>query len=364
MYARLRLWCALFLLFGLLLTAPVQPVYADLDETDEDPDAPLPFRSGPGTISLGHQVELALPDGYQFLGLPHAEAVMTQLGDSYNEDLLGIVIAGPKAGEVGASDEDGVLITLRYDPGGYVRDVGALDGEAILRAIRAAEPAHNAARQRAGSPPVHAEGWQHAPHYDRTKHVLTWGLLSSSPDDEGRTERTVHYNTRVLGRQGYVSISLATDASLIERHAPAASALLAAVSFRSGMGYEDFDAATDPVAAYALPGLVLAGVGLGAAKLAPQGGLAQLGKLLLSTVLAGKTWLALLVVMAAAAARKLWARRTDRLRRRPLFRRGSLRSAGSAAPRCSAHSRSQRCPSRLGPARATRETGHPARRSY
>jgi uncharacterized membrane-anchored protein len=300
--------CVLLVACSLVLLAPAHTVQADLDQTEEDADAPLPWQEGPKAISLGHEIELALPDGYQFLGLPHAETVMTQLGNLYNENLLGIVIAGQEP-----ANEDGFLITLRYDAEGYIKDDEALDGHAILESIREAETTYNQERKQAGFPAIHADGWQEPPRYDRAQHELIWALLVSSPVDDADGERTVNYSTRVLGRKGYVSINLVTDASLLAQHKPAASAILAATSFAPGMRYEDFDSTTDTVADYGLTGLVLGGVGLGVAKLAKIGLLAKFGKLLLVGLLAGKKAIALVLVMVGAGLRKLWNRRKNRV---------------------------------------------------
>jgi len=305
--------CAFLVALCLAFAAPAHIVQADLDQTDEDPDAPLPWQEGPKAIALGHQIELALPEGYQFLGLPHAETVMTQLGNLYNENLLGIVIAGQRAADHEPVEEDGFLITLRYDAEGYIKDDDALDGDAILREIQEAEASYNEERKQAGFPPIHAEGWQERPRYEKGRHQLIWGLLVSSPGYEAAGERTVNYSTRVLGRKGYVSINLVTDASLLAKHKPAATAILAATSFAPGMRYEDFDSTSDTVAEYGLTGLVLGGVGLGVAKLAKLGLLAKLSKLLLIGLVAGKKAFALVAVMIAAGLRKLWSRRKNRV---------------------------------------------------
>lgn len=297
---------------SLALTAPAPTAHADLDQTEEDPDAPLPWQDGPRVIALGHQIELALPEGYRFLGLPHAETVMTQLGNLYNENLLGIVIAGAKDQPL-EPEEEGFLITLRYDAEGFIQDDEPLDGDALLQAIRDAEAAYNDERKRAGFPPIHAEGWQEPPRYDPSRHELVWALLVSSPEDEANGFRTVNYSTRVLGRKGYVSINLVTDSTLLATHKSAASAISAATSFAPGMRYEDFDSSTDKVADYGLTGLVLGGIGLGVAKLAKLGLLAQLGKLFLTGLIAGKKVFALFLVLAGAGLRKLWNRRKDRV---------------------------------------------------
>ena len=294
------------LTYSLALLVPTHSARADLDQ-EEEADAPLPWRVGPAQISLGHHIELALPSGYQFLGLPHAESVMTQLGNLYNENLLGVVVSSEQDAE--PVDDDGFLITLRYDEEGHIPDDEKLDGAGILQTIRDAEASYNQTRKQSGFPPVHAEGWQEPPRYDRARHALIWALLVSSADDEPGSDRTVNYSTRVLGRKGYVSVSLVTDARLLAKHKPAALDILAATHFNEGARYEDFDATSDAVAEFGLTGLVLGGVGLGVAKLAKVGLLAKLGKVVLSALIAGRKAIALLLVLGVAGARRFWNRR-------------------------------------------------------
>ena len=303
--------CLILLVCSLTLAAPAHTAYADLDQEEEDADAPLPWQVGPKHVTLGHHIELALPSGYQFLGLPHAETVMTQLGNLYNDSLLGIVISSEPTAE--PIDDDGFMITLRYDAEGYVRDDEVLDGKAILDAFHEAESTYNDERKKAGFPAIHAEGWQEPPRYDKTRHELSWGLLISSPEDEAGSDRTVNFNTRVLGRKGYVSINLVTDARLLPKYKPAAAAILEATSFTQGMRYEDFDSTTDAVAEYGLTGLVLGGIGLGVAKLAKIGLLAKFGKVLLAGLIAGKKAIAMFFIVVAAGLRKFWNRRKDRV---------------------------------------------------
>jgi uncharacterized membrane-anchored protein len=125
----------------------------------------------------------------------------------------------------------------------------------------------------------------------------------------------------VLGRKGFVSINLITDARMLDKHRSAARAILSATSFASGMRYEDFQSATDTVADYGLTGLVLGGVGLGVAKLAKVGLLAKLGQLLIAALIAGKKASVLFFAALAAGLRKLWSRR-----------KRAITSASSSAP--------------------------------
>ena len=67
---------------------------------------------------------------------------------------------------------------------------------------------------------------------------------------------TINYNTYVLGREGYISANLITNASTVAADRQDASPLLRAVNFNEKKRYTDFDSSTDKVAAYGLTALV------------------------------------------------------------------------------------------------------------
>jgi len=283
--------------------APPAPTPSDEAQanTQGEADSPetLPWKPGPAALEIGHGVQLQLPADYQFLGQPEAGQLMTKLGNLYNDNLLGVVV--PSSGDVD------YFITMRYDEEGFIKDDENLDGDEILASIREGEEDYNAERKKAGFPAIHAEGWQEKPHYEKSKHQVIWGLTLSSAD--APEDHSVNYNTRVLGRKGYVSVNLVTDVANLAAHKPAASAILAGTSFISGQRYDDFDPKSDKVAEYGLTGLVLGGAGLGVAKLAKVGLLAKFSKVLLAALLAGKKLIVGLLLAGAALARKLFGRR-------------------------------------------------------
>ena len=275
---------------------PVPPAEPAKAEAEPAPP-PLPWQFGPTPLELGHGVKVDLPEGYQFLGQPKAGELMAKMGNLYNDNLLGIVVPS-------AEDKD-YFVTVRYDEEGYIKDDEKLDGAEILASLREGEDAYNAERKKAGFPEIHADGWQEAPHYDRAHHHVVWGLIVRDSDGS-----SINYNTRVLGRKGYVSVNLVTDPEKLAADKPAAATLLAATSFANGARYEDFDATNDKVAEYGLTGLVLGGAGFGLAKLAKVGLLAKFGKVILAALIAGKKLIMVLLVGAGAAIRKFLSRRS------------------------------------------------------
>jgi uncharacterized membrane-anchored protein len=292
-------------LSGLLVCCAAQLAHADATKDQEDANAPgLPWRRGPSAIALGHGVTLDLPAGFLFLGQPHAAQEMVKMGNLYNDNLMGLVVSG----EDTADDEEGYLISLRFDDEGHVKDDEKVEAKEILDSIREGEDDYNDERKQKGFPPIHADGWQVEPSYDKSKHELIWGLLLSSPDEKPE-DRSLNYNTRVLGRTGYVSINLVTSPNALAKHKSAANAIVSATQFAQGMRYEDFDEKKDKIAEYGLTGLVLGGVGLGVAKLVKIGLLAKFGKVIIAALIAGKKAIIALLVGGAAAARKLFGRR-------------------------------------------------------
>jgi len=265
-------------------------------ESDEQQGETLPWQLGPAALSLEHGIKLDLPAGYQFVGQPQAGVVMQKMGNLYNDNLLGIVVS--------TNPEEEYFVTLRYDEEGFIKDDEEVDGAEILEAMQEGEEEYNEERKKLGFSPMHAEGWVDPPSYDKAKHHLVWGLIITSPEGE-----SINYNTRVLGRRGYVSVNLVTDKAHLEHDKPAAGALLQATSFEAGSSYADFDSSSDKIAEYGLTGLVLGGAGLGLAKVAKVGLLAKFGGVIWAALLAGKKVIAVGVIALLALMKKFLGRK-------------------------------------------------------
>lgn len=256
----------------------------------------LPWGVGPNDLSIGRSVTLALPAGHRFLGQPDAGELMAKIGNLHNENLLGVVLS--------TDPDDRYLVSIRYDEEGFVADDETLDAKAILESFRDGEAAYNEERKNLGFTAIHAEGWQEEPRYHRAQHHVVWGLIVS---DE--TGSSVNFNTRVLGRKGYVSVNLVTDRALLEQYRARGLEILGATSFVPGSRYEDFDSSTDKVAEYGLTGLVLGGAGVGIAKAAKIGIGAKLWKGIVALLVGGKKGIVALFAVVAAFLRKVFGRK-------------------------------------------------------
>lgn len=93
------------------------------------------------------------------------------------------------------------------------------------------------------------------PQYDATTHRLIWSIDAY---EKGKKDDnpSVNYNAFLLGRKGYINLTLVTDLKEIETLKPVAKEMLASIEFKEGQRYADFNEATDTVAEYGLAALV------------------------------------------------------------------------------------------------------------
>ena len=230
---------------------------------------PYHWQLGPKPLSLGHEVELQLPAGCVFLGMPDADRFLKKNGSFGNESVLGIVMS--------TDEQQSWGVILDYEEAGYVKDDEKLDAAELLKAIRKGTEEANKERAAHGFPELHVGDWTESPHYDHATHRLAWALPATSSNGT-----TINYNTRVLGRRGFVSLNLLSGAERIAAEKTNAAALLAATTFKQGARYEDFDKKKDKVAEYGLMGIILGGAGIAAVKVAKVGLLAGLLKFLIA----------------------------------------------------------------------------------
>jgi uncharacterized membrane-anchored protein len=279
-------------------SAAADAVKADDASAEQPAPDALPFQEGPKAIALGHGVKLDLPETHAYLAQPDAGKLMEKMGNLHNEDLLGLVVSKEQTDEY--------IITLRYEDSGHIKDDEELDASELLDSIKEGEQAYNEELKQRGFQPIHIGGWDEPPRYDKQQHQLIWALIVESSDGA-----SINYNTRILGRTGYVSVNLVTDKPHLAQYKPAGAAILSRTSFDTGQRYADFDASKDKVAEYGLTGLVLGGAGLGLAKVAKLGLLAKFGKGLIALLIAGKKAIVAGLIALGALLKKVFAKKSD-----------------------------------------------------
>jgi len=105
-------------------------------------------------------------------------------------------------------------------------------------------------------------------------------------DRGSTTAATINYNTYALGRQGYFEPNLVTGEDTIAQDKKHAGTLLAALDYKPGQRYADYNASTDRLAEYGLTALI----GGAAAK--------KLGLFAVIGVALAKFWKVILIAVA------------------------------------------------------------------
>lgn len=254
---------------------------------------------GPTVVYIQDQATLKLPAGYTYAPTASSLRLLRALGNTIDEKSLVGLVFPPTDGSAGQW-----MTLVQMQKGGYVRDDDASHWKAadLLKGLQDNTERDNAARRSRGLPEIAVTGWAEVPAYDSTHHWLKWSSIVRAKSELNstnlRVDSSVNYRTLVLGREGYLSLTLITNLSALVADKPAADQLLADTTFVDGKRYSDFNSGTDHVAEYGLAALV---IGLGAKKL---GLLALIGAFALKFFKAGL----LLLAAFGAAMRRFFKR--------------------------------------------------------
>jgi len=206
---------------------------------------------GPGDVALLDQATLKLPADYAFVPTAEGLRVMRALGNQPNPSTFAGLIVGVK-------QEDNWIIVLNFIKEGYIRDDDAKDWNAddLLTSLREGTDEANKQRTERGFPEIEIIGWVEKPAYDAQTHRLIWSMSTRTKGADPGEAAGVNYNTYALGRDGYFSLNLLTELSLIDAQKSIPRNLLANLAYNQGKRYEDFNSATDKVAEYGLAALI------------------------------------------------------------------------------------------------------------
>jgi uncharacterized membrane-anchored protein len=284
---------------GVLLGTTSAFAAAEQAEGSPTPTLAPEWEPGPKDVALGHDIKIDLPPGYAYLPPGPAGKLLEKNGGFHNENVLGLIAS--------TDPKEDWFVVARFEDSGFIKDDEKIDADELLSAMRDGAKESNEERQKRGFKPLSVDGWSEPPHYDAGKHHLVWALIVSDPDG-----KSVNYNTRILGRKGYVSLNLVTDPAALAQYRGHAGTLLTATHFGSGARYEDFNEKTDKVAEYGLAGLVMAGAGLGAAKLIKIGLIAKFWKVIIGLLIAGKKAIIAALIAGGALLKKVFTGRRDK----------------------------------------------------
>jgi uncharacterized membrane-anchored protein len=151
------------------------------------------------------------------------------------------------------------------------------------------------------------EGFAAAPEFNAQTPHLIWAERVAAPG--GASGKDLRYEMKILGRNGVVGMTSIGSADQMTAMADAAADLRGMLSFPEGQRHADFQAASDQVSAYSVPGLVT-GIPTAAPQAAADvtsGG--EAGQTAFGGLAGYFPWIALGVVVLAGAGYMLMRRR-------------------------------------------------------
>ena len=247
---------------------PVQEWFAFLDSIE--------WVTSGGLGSMGGQGEITVPDGYVFTGTEGTQRLMEAFGNLLSDQEVGFV-----APDLSQDNPDfNWFAVFEFDPTGYVKDdeKADLDADAMMESMIENEELANRQRQEMGYDTLSVTGWAMPPQYNERTHNLEWATILLA----GSGTQVVNLNTRLLGREGVMKVTLVCDPQQLESTIPAYQRMLESYRFQEGRRYAEYRQG-DKIAKYGLTGLVVGG---GAAVLAKTGLLKRIFKPLLVGLLA------------------------------------------------------------------------------
>ena len=206
-----------------------------------------------GTGDLKKWAAIAIPSGYRFTGSDGAVKMLETTGN---------IPTGDETGIISPEDFDWWVL-FRFNDVGYVKDdeKDDIDPSKLLRQKQEGQEAGNRERREMGLDELYVKGWAREPFYNDQTNNLEWALLLE--DQTGA--QTVNYNSKLLGRSGFMDAVLVCDPEQLETVLPQFQNLIDGFSYKSGEKYAEYKSG-DKVAKYGLTALIVGGGAAVAAK--------------------------------------------------------------------------------------------------
>lgn len=304
--------------FSALLLSSVAQAAPPAPAPAEPAQPHIVTHPGPEKLSLDHGITVNLPAEDIFVDAANAKPLLEKDGNFMGENFLGMVVPKDPSQHWWAS--------IEYADEGYVKDDEKIDADDLLKQMKEGQDQNNEFRKEKGFGPMFLDRWSEPPHYDKAEHKLVWALeLHVVENNENHP--SVNFETRMLGRRGYVSETLICKPENLAAYKPAIEALLKSSSFEEGSKYSNFDSKTDKVATYGLLGLIGAGAGIAALKVAKIGIFAKL----LPFLAKGAKAIALLFVALFGKFKSLFTGKKKKPQ--PAAPPSMVNAAGSAPPK-------------------------------
>lgn len=251
-----------------------------------------------GVIALNNnEVALNIPAGYRFYSAEEAYAYLQRNN-----------AAAPTGTVLGLIARNGVDIRARgawatvlsYDAIGYVQPETAsgLADTSFEADVRAARTQQNRA----------FEGFIANPSFETADPQLVWAERAAAPGTQGPDLR---YEQKELGRYGVACLTSIGSADQMPEITAAAADLGAMLSFPEGKRHVDFQPANDQVSAYSVPGLVTGMATAAQGVVDPASTAGDGGQTAFGGLAGWFPWIALGVIVLAAAGYLVMRRRRD-----------------------------------------------------
>jgi uncharacterized membrane-anchored protein len=214
----------------------------------------FPYEYGEVEIGEG-MASISVPEGFMYLNGEQSEFVLVELWENPpalpGNESWGMLF--PE--ESGPLDEGGYAINITYVSDGYIDDSNSdqIDYAQLLQVLQADTQAESDSLAPQGYESVRLVGWAQEPYYDAERKKLHWALDLVFGDME---THTLNYNIRVLGRYGFLRLNVIGEMESLPEINANIEQVLAAVQFKEGYRYQDFDPATDVVAPYGINSII------------------------------------------------------------------------------------------------------------
>ncbi|MGZ0655184.1 DUF2167 domain-containing protein [Coraliomargarita sp. W4R53] len=206
-----------------------------------------------GSGELGSWATVEIPSGFRFLGGEETDQLMQAFGN----------LPDVYEGMLGVPNMDWFVL-FQFQDTGYVKDdeKDDLNAAKLLRDIQEGDEASNEYRRQNGLEALYTVGWAIKPRYNEQTNNLEWGLLLRGESGG----ESVNYNTKLLGRDGIMNVTLVCDPDDLDSILGTYQNLLVGYNYQSGKSYAEFEEG-DKIAEYGLTALIAGGALYGAAKL-------------------------------------------------------------------------------------------------
>jgi uncharacterized membrane-anchored protein len=242
-------------LWGVIGAAQAQPGPPTAEQRHSEADAAFKAAvaaalHGPAQAHVAGEAMLQVPQHAILVTGAPSVRLMRAMGNDTSPEFQGLLI-GQDGGRLW-------MTTVSYTASGFIKDDDArdLNADTMLQNLREGTEHDNEDRLARGFTALDITGWLQPPVYDAKTKRLVWALSAVSRGAPSGKPETVNYNTRALGREGYISLNMLTDTAEFAHDKAVADGLLTGLAFDPGKRYADFNASTDHVAAYGLAALV------------------------------------------------------------------------------------------------------------